>query len=55
MSKGMVCGRLYSDGVTQIDQFDPAESTMLVEIDDNVVGFDVYIPASVKRWWAENS
>ena len=51
----MVCGRLYCDGITQVDQFDPAECTVLVEIDDDVVGFNVCSPASGKSWWAENS
>jgi len=55
MGKGMVCSRLYSDGITQVDQFDPAECTMLVEIDDNVVGFYVCSSALVKSWWAEYS
>lgn len=48
MSKGMVCSRPYSDGITQVNQFDPAQCTMLVKIDDNVVGFDVYSLALVK-------
>lgn len=48
MSEGMVCTRLYSDRITQVYQFDPAECTMLVEVDDNVVGFDVCSPALVK-------
>ena len=51
----MVCSGLYSDRITQVDQFDPAECTMLVEIDDNVVRFDVCSPALVKTWEAENS
>lgn len=41
VSKGMLCSRLYSDRITQVYDFDPAECTLLVEIDDNVVGFDV--------------
>ncbi len=49
MSKGG-CSRLDSDGITQVDKFDPAECTMLVGIDDNVVGFDIYSPALIKPW-----
>ena len=48
MSEDMVCSRLYSDGITQVDQFNPAECAMLIEINDYVVGFDVCNPASVK-------
>jgi len=48
MTKGMVCSRLYLNGIPQIDQFNPADCTMLVEIDDNVVGFDICSPALVK-------
>ena len=47
MSEGMVCSRLYLNGITQVDQFDPAECTLLVEIDNNVVGFNVCSPALV--------
>lgn len=46
----MMCSRLYSDGIAQVDQFDPAERIMLVEIDENVVGFYVCSPALVKSW-----
>ncbi len=45
MCERMVCRGLYYDGVTQVDQFDPAECTLLVEIHDNIIGFDVYCPA----------
>jgi len=45
MNKGMVCSRLYSDGMTQVYQFDPAECAMLIEIDNIVIGFDVCSPA----------
>ena len=48
MSEGMVCSRLYSNRITQVYHFDPAECTMLVEIDDNVVRLDVCSPALVK-------
>jgi len=47
MSKTMVCRGLYFDGVTQVDQFNPAECTLLVEIHDNIIGFDVYCPALI--------
>ncbi len=50
MSEGMVCSRLYSDRITQVDQFDSAEFTMLVEIDNNVVGFDICSPALITIW-----
>lgn len=52
----MICSRLWSNGITQVDQLNPAESTMLVEVDDNIVGFNVCRrPALVKTWMAEKS
>jgi hypothetical protein len=54
MSKGMVRSRPNSDRITHVDQLDPAKCTMLVKIDDNVVGFDVCSPALVKLSRAEN-
>ena len=48
MSKDMLYNRLYSDGITQVDQFNPAEYTMLIEINNYIIGFDIWNPASVK-------
>ena len=50
----MVCNRLYSNGITQVDQFGPAEFPMLIEIDNNIVEFDVYTPALVRLRKAED-
>ena len=50
MGKGMVFGRLNSDGVTQVDQFDPAECTMLVKIADIKSDNVVCGTALVKPW-----
>ncbi len=50
MSEGMARSRLYSDRITQVNQFDPAECTILIEIDNNVVGFDICSPALVTPW-----
>ena len=48
MSERVVCSRLYFNRITQVDEFNPAECTTLVKIDDYVVGFNICSAASVK-------
>ena len=37
----MICSRLYVDSITQVYDFDPADCTLVVKVDDYVVGFEV--------------
>ena len=37
----MMCSRLDFDGIALVDRFDFADRFMLVEIDDDIVGFDI--------------
>ena len=55
MGEGMICSRLYFDGIAQVDQFDSAEGTMLIQIDHNVVGLDICCPISEMMRETESS